>query len=168
MSRLARSRWHPRLFILQYIHSLLVSLSDKTFLSLVRMIDESEILMIAFTLIPNIQLQLPAGNDNTSSLNLVVRIRDTLNCITEYNLTSVTVLPDTVQINDFIRSLQASNNAANGNSIVRALTSGNQNVVGQLIISLSQIFNQMNTQSLQNTISSNFLSPSHRCFEISF
>jgi hypothetical protein len=110
--------------------------------------------MIAFTFVSNIEIRLPSGDDNTSLVNLIVYIRDTLGCITEYNMTSVTVVPDTVAINDFIDSLQTSTNAANSNPIVQILTGGNQNVIGQVITALSQVFNKMNMESLNNAISS--------------
>jgi hypothetical protein len=95
-------------------------------------------------------IQLPAGD----VMNLIVHIRDTFECITEYNMSSVSVIPDTTVINNLINNLQVSTNAANNNPIVQLLAGGNQNTVGQVITSLSQIFNKMNTQSIQNAVSS--------------
>ncbi len=111
-------------------------------------------LIIAFTSISNIDIRLPAGNDNSSLVNLIVYIRDTLDCTTKYNMTSVNVVPDTVGINDLIDDLQVSTTAANNNPIAQILAGGNQNIVGQVIISLSQIFNKMNTESLEKAVSS--------------
>jgi len=111
-------------------------------------------MILAFSSIPTTQVRLPAGNDNTSFINLIVYIRDTLDGITEYNLSSPSIVPDTVEINNLIDNLQISTNAANNNPIVQLLSSGNQNIVGQIIISLSQIFNRMNIENLENTISS--------------
>jgi hypothetical protein len=112
--------------------------------------------MIGFTSISNIQVRLPAGDGNRSVVNMIVYIRDTLGCITEYNITSVNVVPDTVGINNLINSLQISTNAANNNPIIQLLASGNENIVGQVLTSLSQIFNTMNTQNLENAISSKY------------
>jgi hypothetical protein len=115
--------------------------------------------MIAFSLIPNFQVRLPAGNDNTSLVNLIIHIRNTLDCVTEYNLSSLSILPDTVEINNLINDLQqVSTSAANNNPILQLLASGNQNIVGQIIISLSQIFNQMNIESLENAVSGKYYS----------
>ena len=49
--------------------------------------DVSQRSMVAFTPAPRSHLRLPAGSDNTSSVRVIVQIRDTLNCITQYNLT---------------------------------------------------------------------------------
>src|SRR5690349_17492726 len=48
--------------------------------------DISKRLIIAFSAVSDIQLLLPAGDDNTSLVNMIVHIRDTLGCITEYNI----------------------------------------------------------------------------------
>jgi hypothetical protein len=116
--------------------------------------DPSKLLMIAFTSVSNLQVRLPAGNNNSSLVNLIVHIRDTLNCFAEYNISSPIVVPDTAGINDLIANLKASTNVINSNPIVQLLVGGNQNTVGQVITSISQVFNQMNTESLQNTVSS--------------
>ena len=132
-----------------------LKISIKLFFSIVAWTtDRSQLLMTAFTFVSDIRIRLPPGDDITSIVNLVVYIRDTLGCVTEYNMTFVIVLTDTVAINDFIDSIQTSTNAANANPIVRILAGGNQNVIGQMIISLSQIFNKMNTENIDNAISS--------------
>ena len=100
----------------------------------------SDRLMIAFSALSTLEVQLPAGE-----LRLIVHIRDQLNCLTEYNLsTTVTVLPDTAAIDDLMNSLQSSTN----NPIIQLLSSGNQNTVGQVLTSVSQEFNKMNTENL--------------------
>jgi hypothetical protein len=104
--------------------------------------------MVGFTSASNLQLRLPAGNDNTSLVNLVVHIRDTFDCITEYNSSSLTLVLDSTEINDLINNLQISSNAINNNPIAQLLASGNQDMVGQIITSLSQIFNKMNVETV--------------------
>src|SRR5215813_13256840 len=104
--------------------------------------------MIAFSSTSNFQIRLPAGNDNTSLVNLVIHIRDIYDCVAEYNLSSPIVVPDTAGINNLIENLQISTSATNNNPIVQLLAGGNQNDVGQVITSLSQVFNQMNTENL--------------------
>lgn len=73
-------------------------------------------------------------------------IRNQLNCIIEYNISSVIVLPDSTAINDLVTSIQSASSP--NNPIVQLLVSGNQNTVGQILTSLSQQFNKMNTQIL--------------------
>lgn len=113
--------------------------------------------MIGFALFPETNLRLPTSDENTSFIHLIVHIRDTLDCITEYHLPSVTVELDTEGINDLIISLQVSTNAANSNPIVQTLASGNQNIIGQVITTLSQVFNRKNVENLDEAISSNSL-----------
>jgi len=99
------------------------------------------------------QVLLPAGDDQTSLLHLVVNIRDTLDCITEFNLPSISVLPDLVGIANLISGIQSSSGAITTNPTVQLLASGNQNIVGQVIGALSQQFNKMNSESLNTAVS---------------
>ena len=89
--------------------------------------------------------------------HLTMSIRDQLNCIAEYNMSSVTVLPDSAAINDLISSLQVPSNQLTNNPIVQLLASGNQNTVGQVITSVSQQLNKMNTESIDQAVSSGIL-----------
>ncbi len=98
-------------------------------------------IMIAFSPISDFEVLLPAGE-----LQLIIQIRDTLDCITEVNLT-VNVLSDSI---DLIKNLQNPKD----NSIDQLLTSGNQNIVGQVITSISQEFNKMNSETINKAISS--------------
>ncbi len=98
--------------------------------------------MIAFSSVSTFQVRLPAGDDQT----LIIYIRDIDDCITEYNISSVTVILDSTEINDFINGSQ--------NSIVQLLSSQNQNIVSQIITLLSQQFNIMSNENLNKTISS--------------
>ncbi len=106
--------------------------------------------MIAFSVVSNFEVRLPAGNDNTSILNLFIHIRDTLDCIVEWNMTSVIVTQDSIDIIDFINNIN--------NSFVQLLAGGNQNIIRQIITSFSQEFNQINTENIQNAVTSNNLS----------
>ena len=97
--------------------------------------------MIAFSYLPTMSLRLPAGPTNSSSLQLIVIIRDQLDCVMEVDLPSVIVRTDSVEIDQFLQSLQTSNFALNSIPLVQILSSGNQNAVGQVLSSLSQQFN---------------------------
>ncbi|CAF0948798.1 unnamed protein product [Adineta steineri] len=115
--------------------------------------DISQRTMIAFSSEYNFQVRLPAGDNETSLLNLVVYVRDLAGSVTQVNISSVNVITDFATINDLIDKLTNSSSTITNNPIVRLLSSGNQNVVGQMIISLSQEFNQMNSENLDNAIS---------------
>jgi hypothetical protein len=110
--------------------------------------------MIAFSALSTFQVRLPAGDDSTSILHLNIYIRDDLECITEYNISSIFVTPDTVEINNLINAIQNSASEIATNPVGRLLASGNQNTVGQVITSLSQQFNKMNSESVDKAISS--------------
>jgi hypothetical protein len=115
-------------------------------------------MIIAFSSLSIFQVQLPAGDDQTSLINLIVYIRDIYECITEFNMSSVIVVPDSVGINNLINILQnPSLNSVINNPIVQLLASGNQNTVGQAITSLSQQFNKMNNQNWDNAVSSKII-----------
>ena len=109
--------------------------------------------MISFSFLSTFQARLPVENDQTSLLHLFIRIRDRLECITEFDLTSVYVRPDSAGMNDLMKDLQSS--STTNNPIVRLLAGGNQNTVGQVISSISQYFNKKNNENLHNAISSN-------------
>ena len=111
-------------------------------------------MMISFSPLSTFQARLPVGNDQTSLLHLIVRIRDTLECVTELNLRSVYVRSDSAGMNDLISSLQSSSSSSTNNPIVQLLASGNQNTVGQVISSISQQFNKKNSESMNSAVSS--------------
>ncbi|CAF0859705.1 unnamed protein product [Rotaria sordida] len=116
--------------------------------------DSSQRIMIAFSPVSDFQVRLVTGDKQTSLLNIVIYIRDFLDCITEVNVSSVSVISDFVEINDLINKIQSSSNEITNNPIVQLLYSGNQNIVGQIITSLSQYFNQMNTENVDDAVSS--------------
>ncbi len=109
-------------------------------------------MIVAFSAVSIFQVRLPAGDDQTALLHLSVQIRDTLDCITEYNMSSIAVLPDLVGITDLISDMQSSSSAISTNPIFQLLASGNQNIVSQVITSLSQQFNKINSESLNTAV----------------
>jgi hypothetical protein len=100
------------------------------------------------------QVRLPAGDDTTSLLYIVAYIRDTFDGVTEYNVSSVTVVPDLEEINNLVNSLQESSSTITSNAIVQLLSGGNQNTIGQIISSISQQFNKMNSQTIATAAAS--------------
>ncbi|CAF4521529.1 unnamed protein product, partial [Rotaria sp. Silwood2] len=115
--------------------------------------DSSEKKMIAFSPISDFQVRLPSGDNQTSLLNIIIYIRDFLDCVVEVNMPSISIIPNSTEINNLINNLQSSSNEINYNSIAQLLFSGNQNIVGQIIISLSEEFNKMNSENVDKAIS---------------
>ena len=68
----------------------------------------------------------------------------------EVDLPSVVVRTDSTETDQLLQSLQTSSNTRGNNPLVQILSSGNQNAVGQVLSSLSQQFNDINTQALQS------------------
>ncbi|CAF4156054.1 unnamed protein product, partial [Adineta steineri] len=85
---------------------------------------------------------------------LFVYVRDLAGSVTQVNISSVNVIADSVTINDLIDKITNLSSTITNNPIVRLLSSGNQNVVGQIMTSLSQEFNQINNDNLDKAISS--------------
>jgi hypothetical protein len=119
-------------------------------------------MMIAFSAISTFQVRFPAGDNSTSLLHLTIFIRDTLNSIVEFNMSSISVVLDSAVMTNLINNLQSSSNTITNNPIVQLLAGGNQNTVGQVIISLSQQSNQINNQNIENATSGNTLNFDHR------
>ena len=111
--------------------------------------------MVAFSSVPTMSIRLPAGRTNTSMLQLVVVIRDQLDCVVEVNLSSVVVTVDSVAIDQLLQAVRSSSaSALNNNPLVQILSSGNQNAVAQVLLALSQQFNGISTQALQMAVNS--------------
>ncbi|CAF1443700.1 unnamed protein product, partial [Adineta ricciae] len=115
--------------------------------------DPTEQMIIAYSTVPMFQVLLPAGNNQTTLLHLTVYIRDQMDCTTVLNLSSVSVISDTIAVTNLINDIQSSSNRSTTNSIIQLLASGNQNLVGQVLTSVSQQLNQMNDESLDRAVS---------------
>jgi hypothetical protein len=109
-------------------------------------------MIVAFSSVSDIQVRLPSGSDNTSLLNIMIYIRDKLDSSAEYNISSITVVSDAQGIIQLINILQNPTNSPSSNSIIQLLAIENQNIVGQMITSLSQQLNKMNIESIENAI----------------
>ena len=102
-----------------------------------------------------ISLRLPAGDAETSMINIIIHIRDVLYCVEEYDIHSVIVQPDlavTAALTNVIG--QANVESINSNPVIQLLAGGNANTVGQVLTSISQIFNEMNQQSVDTAVQS--------------
>jgi len=114
--------------------------------------------MIAYSIQSNIEVLLSDDSNNISLVNVIIYIRDNLDSVTQFEINSVIVIPDWIAINTFVDILQQSNiEMMNKNPIIELLASKNQNIIGQIITLLSQIFNLISNQQLQYVVTSMFI-----------
>ncbi|CAF1074084.1 unnamed protein product [Adineta steineri] len=111
--------------------------------------DLSERTIIAYSTLSTFQIRLPSGDNQTSLIHLIMYVRDIYDSTMEYNMSSVTVVPDSITINNFINDIQNSSSKILTNPICQLLYSGNQNLVGQTMILLSQYLNNINRKNLE-------------------
>jgi hypothetical protein len=112
--------------------------------------DRSKLLIIAFSPIPTFDVYLPVGND----LNLVIHIRDILDSIAEFNLSSVNISSEINLTTDLINNFRNSSNEPINNPFIQLISTGNQNTIGQIIHLLLEEFDLINKQTLEKAISS--------------
>ena len=111
-------------------------------------------MLISYSPASSSRIRLPAGDRDTSLLYLAVSIRDQLDCIAEVNISPVHVRADTVAINGLIEGMTSLSSQLTNNALVQLLSSGNQNTVGQVIASVSQQVNQMNSDNINRASAS--------------
>ena len=138
------------LFLFTYHHFFALCLEGWT-------TDRTDRTLVAFSPNPTVQLRLPAGTDDRSLVNTIVYIRNKLGCVTEFNISSVVVISDCDRIMNLVKILQTPNNQINKHPLARILANGNQNNVDQIIISLSQRFNQINQQTIHDALASKIM-----------
>ena len=100
----------------------------------VRSSNQSEPTFIAFSSVSQFNVRFPSGVHG-----VIVSIRDRYDCSTEWNLTNIVVQLDPSMTND---------------SIDPFLLMGNQNEMGQMLISWSQQLNVETDESVRLAISS--------------
>ena len=111
--------------------------------------------MLAYSSSSRSYLRLPAGSKNGSLVNIIVEIRDILDCPTEYRISPVVVQTDSAEIDSLISVMQQTSvGAMNTNPTIQLLASGNPNVIGQILTSISQVFNEMNTEQVKSAAAS--------------
>ena len=117
--------------------------------------NEPERALLAFSSVSTFTARLPAGDRQNSILQMVIDIRDVLDCVREVRMDSLIVSIDSEEMQNFIDSFQGSADDLSRNPIIQLLSSGNQNVVGQVLSSVSQQFNRMNSENVDTAVSSN-------------
>lgn len=84
-----------------------------------------------------------------------MEIRDILNCVADYRISPLRVEADSAEINSLVDVMQQADIATmNANPTVQLLSSGNPNLIGQILTSISQAFNEMNSQQVASAVTS--------------
>lgn len=108
--------------------------------SFYRSIRSSEKLMLGFTNQSIYQLRLPSSIHKKTSLQIIVQIQDTLGSVTEFNLSSIIVFTN---LSTFLEVQNLTNNF-----ILQLFKSDDQNIIGQIVILISNILNELHDLSL--------------------
>jgi hypothetical protein len=93
-----------------------------------------------------------------SWIQLTVYVRDKYDCTTEFDLSSISIVPDINNIISLITIVESSdyNTVIRSNPLIEILYSGNQNDICQVLTSAGQILNILAQQNLQLAVNSMF------------
>ena len=116
--------------------------------------DRDEQTILAFSSVSDFTVLLSSPTISRTLLNLFVTIRDTLGCAISVNLSTVVLTVNVSSMSQLVDQLSHSKNTLTSDSLVRLLSSGNQNTVAQLVTSVSQYCNRIDEQSVDEALSS--------------
>jgi hypothetical protein len=122
--------------------------------------DRSNRLMIGYTTLDSFEIRMPVNDLNVSLIQLMVYVRDQYDCTTEFDLPSISIVPDINNIISLITTVESSDYSGeiSSNPLIETLYSGNQNDICQVLTSAGQILNTLAEQNLQLAINSMFFS----------
>lgn len=129
--------------------------------------DPTDRMLIAYSPQPSIITYLPPSRNSTSSMHLVVSIRDRLDSVVEVSLSSVIVDRGISIINNLLDGLanSASNDLKN-DPVIQLLSSGNQNTVSQILSGVSSAVNGMNDENINQAVASECLCTYHLSLQL--
>jgi hypothetical protein len=123
--------------------------------------DQSNLIILGSTTYNTLQVRMPMGDSNSTLLHLIVRVRDIFDSVIEMNMSPISVLPDTVDLTEFMTTVQSTfNNTINdsritSNPFIQILYgNGYQNDICQWLISISRVMNQEAKENLLQAIES--------------
>ena len=119
--------------------------------------DPTNLLFLGSTTDTIFQVRMPIGDLNSSLLNIIAYIRDEYDCVTKINISSISIIENEVDVNEFLSLIQSTTNNSQMslNPLIRTLYgSGNENDICQWLISIAKILNNRSKQNLLTTISS--------------
>lgn len=116
--------------------------------------NSSQQLLIDFSIVSNFPIRLPSGNNR-----IYIQIRDNLDGITLFNLPTIFVLDSSNEIDQLLNDINSfSHDQINENPFIKILSSGNQNVISQIINSISKQLEStsisLNSQHISQNLSS--------------
>ena len=109
---------------------------------LVRSINESDWIFVTYSSVEIFDVLFPFGDHQ-----LIISIRDKRDCVTQWNLTTVSVQPDSIDLTDLLVS-------SSSNPVQQLLTNGNPTTKTQVMNIISYEMNQNNAEFIQNASSS--------------
>jgi hypothetical protein len=104
--------------------------------------NRSTLTIVAFSNVPTFQLRFSIDHAHTIELPISLRIRDSLDCVTDVDLSSITLTVDQTELEQFIAN-------PTDPRFTQIFASGNQNAIGQVISVFAQQLNQRTQQELQ-------------------
>ena len=122
-------------------------------------------LIVGYSVLPTLQVRLPANGFNSTLVHLIARIRDVYGAFSEIDLPPVTVLFDLNTLNDLIEGVLSAgvnlmnSSQLNRNPLVPILASGNQNLVCQTLAAQIQALNAMSVTISVSGLNSERISP---------
>ncbi|CAF1596605.1 unnamed protein product, partial [Didymodactylos carnosus] len=107
--------------------------------------------IIGFTETTTIEAYLPLGDPNLNyTLNIVAQIRDLYGGITQYQIKSIQVVPDSPTLLTFMSAIENVQNRGRTNiTLEQLLFGGDQNMICQVLLSMSQMLNAMSMAAQQ-------------------
>jgi len=120
--------------------------------------------MLAYTTSNIFQVRIPISDLNSSSIHLLVRIKDILDCTTELEFSSIIITPDINNILSLMTKIESAvvnsdySGVINSYSFIGVLYGGNANDVCQILTSFTQILINLAQQNLQLAVNSMFFS----------
>jgi hypothetical protein len=114
--------------------------------------------MVGYTTLNSYQIRMSVNDLNVSWIQLTVYVRDKYDCTTEFDLSSISIVPDINNIISLITIVESSdyNTVIRSNPLIEILYSGNQNDICQVLTSVGQVLNILAQQNLQLAVNSMF------------
>ena len=108
--------------------------------------------LVSLSASSSIAVRLPAGDSIFTMVHLSVRVRDQFGCSFEFDMSPVSITPDTTSIAMLINALQST--SSHSDALVQTLVNGNQNEMNQALMSFSRTLNTMSIDALRTTLMS--------------
>ena len=112
--------------------------------------------MITFSVASTFLVRLPVGDGNASLIQLIVEIRDLLNCVAEFHMQPLAVTANQGVMDNFIELLKNPSNGTTSNPIHDLLASGHPNTVAQVTMLIKQELHTQSEENLKSALNSEY------------